>query len=118
MIFTCIEPLPPTSLNITTRIERTSDTNVFFEWEPPTGSGPEYVIESYDISVMSEFGYDYINDTVSSPTWNTTLEYNEKYSVAVVSINCAGESEPIELEDILFSEYAVDSEVHAWMDAC
>ncbi len=76
---------------------------IFFEWETPSGIGPEFFIQSYNISILSsEYGYNSYNVTSATTTLNVTLNYNVDFTASVVSVNCAGESEPLILSDIRF----------------
>lgn len=85
-------------------LQQSSNIIVSIAWKQPTGSGPEYFVESYGISVISETTPNNINGTVGYTFWNTTLEYNVRYTVSVMSINCAGMSDPIMSEGIMFGK--------------
>ena len=103
--FSTLEPLPPVSFNITGTEESTENIEVFFAWEAPSGDiGPEFFIQSYNISVMSESEYYSYTVTPTNTALNFTLNYNVNYTALAVAINCAGESEPFILSNIFFGE--------------
>lgn len=83
-----------------------SDITIFFEWEPPVGRGPEYLIEYYELSVTSTNDSAIAFSVVSYTFWNVTLNYNLDYEASVVSVNCAGRSEPVELTTVYFSKFS------------
>lgn len=95
-----LEPSPPINLQVAETLEDISYINVYFDWEPPLGKGPQFIVESYQFTTVSNSS-DYTTDVTSS-TSNVTLEYNEEFTVSVVSVNCAGQSEPITLTKVIF----------------
>ncbi len=99
-----IEPHSPVSFNISDTVEAMENIRVFFEWEPPLGIGPGYFIQGYNVSIVTESSYISYNFTYAITNLNVTLNYNVEYTASVVAINCAGESLPLILSDILFGE--------------
>ena len=79
-----------------------TDTTLTLEWDPPQGSGPEAIVDSYTISIspdpLSHLG---VNMNLSSP-WNVTLAHNTTYSIGITAVNCAGESDSFTLADIQY----------------
>lgn len=76
--------------------------NVFFEWMPPVGHGPAFIVEYYQLSVKSNSSYYTTNVTTNRS--NTSLEYNMNFTVSVISGNCAGQSEQLVLTEVLFGK--------------
>lgn len=100
-MFSLIVPLPPIVLSIVGEFEHKQNITVTLEWDQPNGTGAEFFIESYSISLSPQLEvYTYI----FMKTLNVTLDYNVNYTAAVVSVNCAGESSPILLHNLLFSK--------------
>lgn len=102
--FVSLEPLGPVNFNISGTVESTTSIEVFFEWDAPLGIGPEFFIQSYSISVASGSEFYSSNTAPENTTVNFTLNYNVNYTAFAVSLNCAGESEPFILSDILFGK--------------
>lgn len=75
---------------------------VQFEWDPPLGSGPEFVVDGYQLLILAET--DSVDVNVSSASWNITLDYNVEYTASISSINCVGESSQVILRNILFGK--------------
>lgn len=100
------DPLPPTNFDITNTFEGTSNITVQFEWDPPLGSGSEFVVDSYQLSVIADtdFALDSTNFSVSSASLNVTLDYNVEYLASIISINCVGESTEVLQHNILFGK--------------
>ena len=101
-------PLPPANFTITREYHTTSNITITFEWDPPQGSGPEVIVDSYEISVTpSPLSYS-TPVTINSTTWNTTLNFNIAYVATIISINCAGAGKPLSLQSIEFSKSYYD----------
>ena len=76
------------------------DTTLTLEWDPPQGSGPEAIVDSYTISISPDpLSHPGVNMNLSSP-WNVTLAHNTTYSIGITAVNCAGESDNFTLPDI------------------
>ena len=105
MYFHLSEPLPPTNFMIVTTTEHQASLTAFFGWNPPRGTGPEYFIEYYEITITSEFSSHRNSTDVNSTMWDITLNYNEIYAFSIISMNCAGQSGPVPLDNIRFGEY-------------
>lgn len=69
------------------------------------GEGPEFVVESYILYIVSDYYSYYTTNDIYSTKSNLSLEYNMVYTVSIVSRNCAGRSEPLSISNILFGEY-------------
>ena len=85
-------PLPPLALRITGEMHSNMETTVSLEWDPPQGSGPETVVDNYNISIFPNPPYQPANILVSSQNTTVILEHNELYTINVTAVNCAGES--------------------------
>lgn len=97
-----IVPLVPSNLHVAETDEDLMYINVYFEWMPPVGQGPAFVVEYYQLSVESNSSY-YTTDVATSRS-NTSLEYNVNFTVSVISVNCAGQSKHLVLTEVLFSK--------------
>lgn len=102
--FLCIVPLPPINLSISEEYEDKQNITVTFEWNPANGTGAEYFVESYSVSLSSELEEYYYQESIHLEAINLTLDYNVNYTATVVSLNCAGESIPTLLHGVLFSK--------------
>ena len=104
-------PLPATELVVTKNYEElVMFTTVALSWLWPQGSGPEYVIESYQVLVTSQPDTRlYWTDIVSSEVnfSNVSLEYNMEYTISVISLNCAGKSSPISIFNIMYGKLSM-----------
>lgn len=97
-----LDPLAPTNFNITKTFEENLNISVQFEWGSPLGSGPEFVVDGYQLSVTAET--DSVDVNVTSDSWNMTLDYNVEYSASISSVNCVGESSRVLLHNVLFGK--------------
>ncbi len=102
-LFFFLVPLAPTNFR-KKEFYSVMDILVLFEWDPPSGSGPEAVVESYTVIIRPapEF-HPSINTGLSLPFIYVTLNYSVIYSASVHSINCIGESNVT----ILTAEYGM-----------
>lgn len=108
VVYLPLEPLAPTNFSITNKFEGIQNITAEFEWNPPLGSGPEYVVDGYQLSVMTDT--DIVEALyVLSTSWNMILDYNVEYAVSIVSINCVGNSNEVTLRNILFGKKNVRS---------
>ncbi len=99
------EPRSPVSINISDTVQAKENIRVLIEWKAPSGIGPGFFIQGYNVSIVSESNYSNSYDfTYATTSLNVTLDFSVMYTASVVAINCAGESEPLILSDILFSE--------------
>ena len=97
-------PRAPTSFNLTNGYEDEFNITITLEWNPPKGSGPEVIVHSYEIVITPKpISYPSSN-TIYSTSWNVTLNYNVQYEATIIAVNCEGESSPVILSDIEFSE--------------
>ncbi len=97
-------PLTPTGLNILMEYYTVADNTVTFEWDPPPGNGPETIVDNYTITITPvSVSHPMTNVGLSSP-WNVTLNYNVVYTATIVAVNCAGESESLELNNIEYGK--------------
>ncbi len=78
-----------------------SNTIVTFQWDMPE---MENLVVHCFISILPEPVSHPVTNTVSSPPWNVTLEYDTDYTVMLVYVNCAGEGYPFILSGLEFSE--------------
>ena len=75
-------------------------TRATLEWAPPTNTGGEGVsIERYIVSVTTASGTGYTcppdQCNVTTPSTSITgLQCNTSYTVAVIAVNCKGQSMP------------------------
>ncbi len=78
---------------------------VTFQWDLPLGGGtPAFIVDSYLIVVAPEPLSNPSSNVVFVSTWTVTLEYNIEYTVTIMAVNCVGESDPLVISDILYSE--------------
>ena len=77
---------------------------VLLDWDPPTGSATEAVVDNYTISILPMPVSHPISNVVYSTSWNVTLDYNVIYNATITSQNCAGESEPVVLSIIQYGK--------------
>ena len=81
------------------------ETVVTLEWDPPQGSGPEAIVDSYAILISPDPPHHAgINMNLSSP-WDVTLAHNTTYIIGITAVNCAGESEMSILPDIEYGKF-------------
>ena len=99
-----IVPLETTGFNITSYYPSVADATVTFTWDPPPGSGPEAIVDSYTITITPMPVSHPITNVVTSSPWNVTLDYNETYTATIIAVNCAGESSPFILPNIEYSK--------------
>ena len=98
-------PLMPTGFNTSMQYDSSLDTVVTFQWDPPQGSGPEAIVNSYKISITPRpISHPAFNTISYSTSWNVTLYFNLEYSASITAVNCAGDSHPFTLHGIKFSE--------------
>ena len=103
-----IVPLKPTGFNTLMKHDNSLDTIVTFQWNPPQGSGPETVVDSYKISITPRpVSHPVLNVVSYTTSWNVTLYLNVEYSVTIIAVNCAGDSSSFTLRDIKFSEFVM-----------
>ena len=88
----------------------TSLVNVTFEWNQPEGDGPEYIIDSYHITILPQpVTHQNIPIVVYSFTsLDVGLEYNTLYNATIVSVNCVGQSPNVTLSDIHYGNFRRD----------
>ena len=96
-------PFPPTNFIIGEEYHDTNETIVSLVWTPPQGSGPEFIVDNYSISISPVPPYQPVLNTVFSPPWNVTLLHNQEYTANITAHNCAGESTAVFL---LIPEYS------------
>lgn len=94
MQYDAIVPLETTGFNVTAFHPSESDVTITLTWDPPSGSGPETVVDNYIISVTPMPVSHSVTSIVLSPPWIVTLDYNQTYTATIVAVNCAGESIP------------------------
>ena len=96
----------PTGFRITGQFDAMHyNTTIAFQWDPPQGTGPEAIVDSYDILITpTPLSHPSFN-LLMSTAWNVTLSYNVEYTIYISAVNCAGESSPAILPNIEFSEY-------------
>ena len=80
-----------------------TDTTLTLEWDPPQGSGPEAIVDSYTISISNPMSQPLLFPNLSSP-WNITLAHNTSYSIGLAALNCAGDGAAFFLPTIEYSE--------------
>ena len=119
-LFACLyaEPLPPTHIYANRTRQQPQNIIVSIEWRRPVGVGPEYFIQSFVIYIESETGLFSRSDTVTSTSWDVTLNYDTNYTVSVISVNCAGISDMIILEDIRFGKWFFFFTLIAYINSC
>ena len=98
-------PLSPSGFHIIKEYDSlVTNITVTFGWDPPSGTGPEAVVDHYSISLSPDpLSHPGLN-VVNSPPWNATLLYNTEYTAIIIAENCAGESEPTILSYFEFSK--------------
>ena len=97
-----LEPLYPVNFVINSTNETTDSIIVLFKWEAPSGIGPGFFIQSYNVSITSENSSYSYNLTYGTTMLNATLNYNVNYTASIVAINCAGESNSFILSNIYY----------------
>lgn len=95
--FPSLVPLPVTGINEINETHRMNDVSVSFTWEKAVGTGPEYVISSYRITITpptvdgnSSFEVGLDNGLLIT----LSLTYNVEHTLNFFAINCAGMSQP------------------------
>ena len=89
--FFCAVPLPPTNFSIVEEYPDVNETTVLLAWEAPQGSGTEFMVDTYSITISPEPPYQSVV-MLESPPWNVTLLHNQEYTANISSVNCVGES--------------------------
>ena len=82
------------------------NTTITFEWDPPSGSGPEAIVDYYPILLTPKpLSHPSYNVLYTSP-WIVTVRYNVEHTAVITAVNCAGESSPyiLNIINIEFSE--------------
>ena len=100
-------PFPPINFNITNELHGVSNITVIFEWDPPQGSGPAIIIDTYEVSIISHSLSHPISNVIDGLSWNVTLNYNVEYTATITAENCAGVSLPFTLHAIKFCEHII-----------
>ncbi len=79
------------------------DTTVTFEWDLPSGSGPEAIVDNYTILINPRTISHPVSITglLSSPL-NVTLDYNVVYTASIIALNCVGESDSLLFTNIKY----------------
>ena len=111
-------PLPPTDFSIVEEYHDNMETTVLLGWNPPQGSGPEFIVQNYSVEISPAPPYHPGVVILSSPPWNVTLLQNIEYTINITAMNCAGKSItiflPVELgkiqEDIVVPEVFFSTE--------
>ncbi len=98
-------PLMPIGLVISDMQYSAMFTTVTFDWDPPSGSGPEGVVDNYTILIMPKPISSPQSNVVTAAPWNVTLNYNIEYSATISATNCAGASESFSLQNIEYSKF-------------
>ena len=101
-------PLTPTGFNVTEQVDSLHyNTTITFEWDPPQGSGPETIVDSYPILLKPKsLSHPSLNVLYSSP-YIVTVRYNVEHTAVITAVNCAGESSPFTLLNIEYSECVI-----------
>ena len=100
-------PLAPSNFNIAGRYDDVLNTTVTFKWDPPQGSGPETVVNSYTISITPRpVSHPRVN-TVTSRFLNVTLNYNVEYTATIIAENCAGISSVSMIHNIEYCKWII-----------
>lgn len=69
----------------------------------PGGSGPQFSISDYKISITPEPLSQDISNLIHSSPWNVSLEYNVQYLISIISLNCIGGSDSLNIS-MVFGE--------------
>ena len=106
VLFFYIVPLPPTNFTILEEYHDDSnmETTALLGWSAPQGSGPEFVVHNYSVSISPPPQSQSAVIITSSPQLNVTLLQNQEYTVNITSINCAGESMSVLRSEIEFGK--------------
>lgn len=89
--FLSIVPLTPNRFAITRAFYANNDFSVVLEWDVPTGDGPQYIVDEYNL-VISPGSVSHRSNRVFIPFTILILNYNVEYTATVAAINCAGVS--------------------------
>lgn len=107
-------PLSPTNFQTTEEYETRLDITFTFDWNPPSSGGVETIIDYYTITIMPQPLSHPISSDFPEPLVNVTLSYNAHYTVAIVSVNCVGQSSPVTLSITNTGEYKYCMTQHAY----
>ena len=95
-------PFPPTGFNLTRTFHSATNSTFTLEWDVTTQDGN--VVDSFIISISYALMSLPARNVIFSPPWNITLVHNIIYTLSLTAMNCAGESKPTVLPEILISK--------------
>ncbi len=99
-----LEPQAVTGFNITRDFSTNGDNTIVLEWDPPTGSGPDTIIDNYTVHIFPQPISHSISNTVFSSPLLVSINYGVKYTATITAENCAGRSTSSTLNDIEYGK--------------
>ena len=106
LIYNPLEPLMPSGLNIINVTFLSKNVFVNTEWDLPQGSGPEDVLNSYNITITTIPISDPISNLTQFTEFSLSANYNVEYTITLFAMNCAGESSPTTI-NFEFGEFSL-----------
>lgn len=105
----CLGPLLPTNITRVREFHDVLETTITLTWNvPPQDGGPAAVVDNYTISTYStSMSFPTNISVVPFPPLNVTLSHNTWYNITIIATNCAGESEPAALSNILIRKWII-----------
>ena len=101
-----LEPLIPSGLNILNVTFLPTNVFVNTEWDLPQGSGPESVVDIYNITITTIPISDPISNLIQFTGYIVFANYNVEYTITLFAMNCAGESSPTTI-NFEFGEFSL-----------
>ena len=99
-------PLIPSDFNITNITFQSTSVFVNTEWDLPQGSGPEDVMDSYNITITTIPISEPISNLTQFTEFSLSVNYNVEYTITLFAMNCAGESSPTTI-NLEFGEFSL-----------
>ena len=106
LIYNPLEPLMPSGLNIINVTFLSKNVFVNTEWDLPQGSGPEDVLNSYNITITTIPISDPISNLTQFTEFSLSANYNVEYTITLFAMKCAGESSPTTI-NFEFGEFSL-----------
>ena len=100
-------PHPLTNFSITREYHTPLNITLILEWNPPQGSGPDVIIDHYEITIVPTPLSHPTSNTVTALIWNVTVEYSLLYDITVTPVNCHGSGRSYSLNNIQISKYII-----------
>ncbi len=94
-----------TGFKITEEFSSNVDSTIVLEWDPPTGSGPDTIIDNYAVHIFPKPISHSISNTVFSSPLLVSINFGVIYTATITAENCVGRSTSSILNDIEYGNF-------------